>query len=233
MPSTLAWLDYDSNERERTQRILALFREREFRDEPGLGATRDSFTDQLFPGTRTIQTQLRYVLFIPWMYMGLEDQGVPGSQIAAKARKFEIDMINPLLAQEDRAGVFGRVAKDRLKKLPSSVYWAALGSWGIRRFAGSQEGYYGALDRIYRQRVQAGRPEDRDLESGPSTWDRKIVQAPAGFPASPSTKLTPGEAASRPHDSSNDGPSFRARSGSTAVLWGFGAEQALRGSSPD
>src|SRR5581483_5771814 len=106
----------------------------------------------------------------------------------------EIDMIEPLLEQEDRAGVFGRVARQRLKRLPSSVYWAALGSWGIRRFPGSQEDYYGALDRIYRERSHARSPEDGEPESGPSTWDRKIVPAPADFPANPSTKLTMEEA---------------------------------------
>jgi Family of unknown function (DUF6361) len=66
--SSLAWIDFDEAERQRAQRIMALFEERESRDELGLGAIRDSIADHLFPGTSTIQTRLRYMLFIPWLF---------------------------------------------------------------------------------------------------------------------------------------------------------------------
>ena len=66
--SSLAWIDFDEAERQRAQRIMALFQERETRDELGLGGIRDSIADHLFPGTSTIQTRLRYMLFIPWLY---------------------------------------------------------------------------------------------------------------------------------------------------------------------
>ena len=58
MQPTLAWLDFNTAERERTQRVLALFEERDTRDELGLGGIRDSFADHSFPGTSTIQTRL-------------------------------------------------------------------------------------------------------------------------------------------------------------------------------
>ena len=77
MASSLTWLDHDPAERERMQRILALFQVRETRDELGLGAVRDSFADQMFPGTSTIQTRLRYMLFVPWMYRRFEEDRVP------------------------------------------------------------------------------------------------------------------------------------------------------------
>ena len=54
--SSLAWIDFDEAERQRAQRIMALFQERETRDELGLGSIRDSIADHLFPGTSTIQT---------------------------------------------------------------------------------------------------------------------------------------------------------------------------------
>jgi len=61
LPPQLAWIDHDSTARERTLRILSLFQEKESRDE--LGLVRDSFADQLFPGTSTIKTRLCYMLF--------------------------------------------------------------------------------------------------------------------------------------------------------------------------
>src|SRR5512142_376887 len=119
MPSTLAWLDHDAAERERTQRILALFRERESRDELGLGAVRDAFADTLFPGTSTIQTRLRYMLFVPWIYSLLERERVPASRFAALSRQIELSLVRPLL-DEQQEGIFGRMAGKGLKRLPSS-----------------------------------------------------------------------------------------------------------------
>ncbi len=37
MPSSLTWIDHDATARERSLRILALFQEKESRDELGLG----------------------------------------------------------------------------------------------------------------------------------------------------------------------------------------------------
>lgn len=63
--SALAWIDFDEAERQRAQRITALFQERESRDELGLGGIRDSIADHLFPGSSTIQTRLRYMHTLP------------------------------------------------------------------------------------------------------------------------------------------------------------------------
>ena len=70
--SSLAWIDFDEAERQRVQRIMEFFKERDSRDELGLGPIRDSIADHLFPGSSTIQTRLRYMLFIPWLYRMLE-----------------------------------------------------------------------------------------------------------------------------------------------------------------
>ena len=80
--SSLAWIDFDEAERQRAQRIMALFQERETRDELGLGAIRDSIADHLFPGTSTIQTRLRYMLFIPWLYRALDSHPIKGRHVA-------------------------------------------------------------------------------------------------------------------------------------------------------
>lgn len=89
MPSTIGWIDYDATERESMTRILALFRAKESRDELGLGSIRDSIADQLFPGTSTIHTRLRYMLFVPWIYQALEARGVAPHEVAQRARRIE------------------------------------------------------------------------------------------------------------------------------------------------
>ncbi len=203
MPSTLAWLDHDAVARDRTLRILALFQERESRDELGLGGVRDSFADQLFSGTSTIQTRLRYMLIVPWVYLELERESVPASEFAELADAEERALVAPLMASDDRAGVFGRVAGTGVKRLPSSVYWAGLGSWGIRLTPYSQDEYHRRIDDVYRQRraaeqtagSQSQRGDDRETEGLTApTWHPRIPEPPAGFPEEVDFTLTREEA---------------------------------------
>jgi len=193
MPSVLAWIDHDSKARERTLRILSLFQEKESRDELGLGSVRDSFADQLFPGTSTIQTRLRYMLFTPWIYQGLEDKRLSMDSFAIQADKLERDLVQPLLDSDDQAGVFGKTAGKRLKRLPSSVYWAGLGAWGIRLTPYSQEEYYKRIDEIYRrqntlkalEKDAKARGDDinDDQRLGVLSWHPRLPAPPDTFPA--------------------------------------------------
>ena len=66
--SAFAWLSYSESERRKALDVISLFRERDTRDELGIGVIRDAFADLLFPGTSTIQTRARYFLFVPWIY---------------------------------------------------------------------------------------------------------------------------------------------------------------------
>ncbi|WP_045221889.1 DUF6361 family protein [Desulfonatronum thioautotrophicum] len=204
MPSTLSWIDHDTAARERTLRILSLFQERETRDELGLGSVRDSFADQLFPGTSTIQTRLRYMLFVPWIYKSLEDRKVPSSSFAQQADKIERSLITPLLASDDQAGVFGKTAGGSLKRLPSSVYWSGLGAWGIRTMDLSQDEYHRRIDQIHElrrslkeeEKLTRARGDDVDIEARrqTETWHPGLPPIPDGFPSQADFALTRQEA---------------------------------------
>jgi len=192
LPSQLAWLDHDSTARERTLRILSLFQEKESRDELGLGSVRDSFADQLFPGTSTIQTRLRYMLFVPWIYRSLEEKRLPAESFAIQAELQERGMVQPLIDSDDQ-GVFGRVAGKSLKRLPSSVYWAGLGMWGIRLTPFSQEEYHRRIDETYQarhtlkalEREARIRGDDVDQEQRMATfsWHPQLPAPPEEFPS--------------------------------------------------
>lgn len=195
MPSSLTWLDHDPAARDRSLRILALFREKESRDELGIGGLRDAISDRLFPGTSTIQTRLRYMLLVPWMYRDLEHKSVPASTFAARARQAELEMVQPLLNAEEE-GVFGSLAGSGLKRLPSSVYWAGLGAWGIRRFPGTQGEYHLSVDVLYARRGRGRHREDDEVDADRSaqTWHPRLPSAPPGFPADLDLALTADEA---------------------------------------
>ncbi len=138
--SFLAWIDFDQADRDRTRRIMDLFDAEDSRDELGLGAIRDAISDLLFPGTSTIQTRLRYMLFVPWIYCMAAGRPGPVEARQRYARALEIRLISALenSPSGDRRGIIGSLAREKLKRLPSDVYWAGLLTLGIRRFQGSR-----------------------------------------------------------------------------------------------
>lgn len=192
--SSLAWIDFDEAERQRAQRIMALFQERETRDELGLGAVRDSIADHLFPGTSTIQTRLRYMLFIPWLYRVLESREVPEAQLRVEARDSEIRLADALRAGGESNGIIGRDAGPRLQRLPSSVYWAGLGAWGIRNFPGSLESLFVALRGRGRSRGASVREDDLASAHAPDVWNPALPQMPSDLLERAVFRLTSEEA---------------------------------------
>jgi hypothetical protein len=193
----LAWLDHDPAERERTQRILALFQEKESRDELGLGSVRDAIADLLFPGTSTIHTRVRYFLFVPWIYRRLEEEKVRSAELPRKLRQAETELVEHLLAQGEKEGVFGRLARGSLKRLPSSIYWSGLESWGIRRGFDSHDELVRAFDRLHvaAQRHHARRADETVLDEAPvAVWDPELPEPPEGFPVTARFTLTAAEA---------------------------------------
>lgn len=132
--SALAWIDFDQTDRDRARRIMDLFGVEDSRDELGLGSIRDALSDLMFTGTSTIQTRLRYMFFVPWLYRMAARSGGRADQ----ARRLEIQLITALLRGGETENVIGSEAGDSLKRLPSDVYWAGLLALGIRTHPGSR-----------------------------------------------------------------------------------------------
>lgn len=94
--SSFAWLDSSEQERAQMLDVISLFREKEMRDELGIGLARDAFADLFFPGVNTIQTRARYFLFIPWIYLDLERLRVKSAEVERRGRYEETRLINVL-----------------------------------------------------------------------------------------------------------------------------------------
>ena len=192
MPSSLTWLDHDPSAKERTNRILSLFQEGESRDELGLGSIRDSLSDLLFPGTSTIHTRLRYMLIVPWVYQNIESRFVPASSFSSSVSELERLLIPVLISGSPGSlGIIGAAAGASVKRLPSSIYWSALGSWGIRLSSASADQYASDVSALYAARKEVASIYRRSRENlddvhfdGLSTWHPDLPLAPSGFPAS-------------------------------------------------
>ena len=195
MKTTLTWLDLTASDRDKMRRVLDLFKEQGTLDEMGLGSLRDALSDALFPGTSSIQTRLRYVLFIPWIYRQLEDRKVRAAEVARAARRAEVDLIGPLEQNPDREGIIGSRARGALVRLPSSVYWSALTRWGIFQPQRSQGWYQSRFDALVDGRGVVGRADDPGVIWGQQAhWHPRLPEPPEGFPWEASFALTHDEA---------------------------------------
>lgn len=191
MPSSFGWVDLTEKDRQEMLDIISLFKERDTRDELGVGTVRDAFSNYFFPGTSTIQTRARYMLFVPWIYTNLEQKGVISDKIARRARNDEIRLIYALLNSEDLDGVIGKDARDKLQRLPSNIYWTGLNAWGIRLFEGSQDQYHRSLDGFYRRQKYIGQADEDDVFAPViANWDPGLPAPPKGFLDHTSLELT-------------------------------------------
>ena len=183
MTSTLTWLDFSDAERRRALQVLELFALHETRDELGLGAIRDAFSNGMFPGISTVQRRARYFLFVPWLFEAAEGS----SDRLARTRNAELALAQVLASRSDTDGVIGVRAGRNLKQLPSMIYWSGLERWGIRRRRGTRE-----------QWARSDRGTDIDdvgERVGPiGWWHDNLVSPPPDFPATASLALTPEEA---------------------------------------
>ena len=146
-------------------------------------------------------TRARYYLFVPWIYRELERKLVPASDYAERARHAELALIKPLADSYERPvnlGIIGIDSGKRLKRLPSSIYWAGLRTWGIRQMQGAQTDYHRGVDDLYRRRkAQRSRGEARAAEHDDvnfEPWHKSLVPPPEDFPRVASLELRPVEA---------------------------------------
>ena len=195
MNATLSWLDLTTSDRDKMRNVLDLFKEQGTLDVMGLGSLRDALSDALFPGTSFIQTRLRYVLFIPWLYRRLETRGTKGVDVESAARKAEIDLIAPLERSENAEGIIGVRARHSLVRLPSSIYWSALTRWGIFLRPQSQNWYHSHFDALADGRGGLEATDDPGvIWSQEAHWHPRLPEPPGDFPWEASFTLTRDEA---------------------------------------
>ncbi len=195
MDPTLTWIDLTSSDRDKMRRVLDMFTETGTVDEMGLGTLRDTLSDALFPGTSSIQTRLRYMLFVPWIYKALEAERVRSEDIVRRVRAAEVEVIAPLLRNEDSDGVIGARAGAAVSRLPSSVYWAGLSRWRIFMPRQSGSWYHANFSSLAHSQCDTVRTDDPGVSvAGRETWHSRLPKRPGDFPKAVTFALTREEA---------------------------------------
>ena len=162
----------------------------------GLGSLRDALSEALFPGTSTIQTRLRYVLFVPWIYRQLEARRTAASHVPTQLRKAELDLIGPLLENGTSQGVIGERARESLARQPSSVYWTALVRWGLFLHEQHQGWYHTHFTGLLHGRGAEETADDPGvIRSRQPNWHPRLPRPPQAFPYEVSFDLAQEEAA--------------------------------------
>src|SRR5262249_5425085 len=116
----------------------------------------------------------------PWIYQELERRRTPPADIERLARRDEIRLIHALERGGETDGIIGTLARDKLARLPSNIYWAGLGKLGIRRLAGSQEQYHRKFPAFYPPSGRRLVAEDEQPAESAS-WSSSLPPAPSGF----------------------------------------------------
>lgn len=196
MESVFGWVDFIQEDKEKMHEFIKAISDQDTRDELGIGSVRDAFSNLFFPGTTTIQTRVKYMLFVPWIYQIIEEEGLEGKKAAIKAREMEISLINTLKEAGEDQGLIGREAGDKLQRTPAEIYWTGMKEWDILKFNGSRKDYHNYLTKYYYISSHKEYDDDNNPinDSLNQIWDPGLVEIPDDFPEKASFKLTFAEA---------------------------------------
>jgi hypothetical protein len=103
------------------------------RDEIGFLNLHQAYANRFFPGTTVLQTRLRYIFFVPWMYENIILRNeIPSAWRAIQEE--EMSLVKRLRHLGLDQGVIGGRSFPKPTSQPAAmVYWIALQSWGILR----------------------------------------------------------------------------------------------------
>lgn len=174
--------------------VVALFRERDTRDELGLGSIRDAFAELFFPGTSTLQTRARYFLFVPWLYRHFETHRQAKTQVEQRLHWDENQLIKTL-KDAGEEGVIGQRSGASLQRYPSSIYWNGLRRWGILRYTGSQSQYHRWLDSALFAPLYADVEGEAAAGWENPNWDPALPEGAPDLKLTATFTLSPAEAA--------------------------------------
>ncbi len=127
----IGWVFNSEKHRQDIETIISLTQDQGTLDELGLGSVRDGFANLFFPGTTTIQTRAKYFLIVPWILEDIYNRNNEFANFPQMLRREEVRVIEELKKKNEMDGLIGQDAGEKLKRMPSSIYWTGRKKYGI------------------------------------------------------------------------------------------------------
>jgi len=184
MQSRFGWVDFLEEDKNKMYELIKILSEQETLDELGIGSIRNSFSNLFFPGTSTIQTKVKYMLFIPWVYQTIESKQADITKIDSLVTSIRVELIDALERSGYTVGVIGKNSREKLKRTPADIYWAGLKRWGILKTNISKDDYHQYLSNIKELQEHQLLDDDDNPINGDalSHWDQGIPESTRDFP---------------------------------------------------
>jgi hypothetical protein len=187
-PPLVGWFHLGTEEAAKARAFLRLCNGEDSVDELGFGILRDGFSEQFFPGTSTVMTKVRYLIFLAAIYRfmekTLESKKAAIADTFRRSREMQDqlrDVLSATFKHKEGHGVIGISVKEP-ERYPSVIYWASLRILGILRLAGTAESdYLRALLRhhdLTKVDENAGDPV-AEVAPPPINWDRGFDLIPS------------------------------------------------------
>jgi hypothetical protein len=126
--SQVNWLYLSQEDMRKAREIIAAAGPDSTVDVLGLGNPAEKISDLLFPGTSTLHTELRYVIFTPAILYAMKEKGGVPDPFGMLKRK-EAELIISLQKGGETTGVIGRTRGEELRYWPSITYWTAFNAF--------------------------------------------------------------------------------------------------------
>jgi hypothetical protein len=142
MTSSLGWIDFSSEHRDRVRSVIDLLSAKGVVDELGIGVIRDAFADEMFPGISTVQTRPKYFFLTAFLirdYLTEERKKRKPRPLERYLEEREKECRIHLVAKHGSGrrslgiigGTFGVDRNRDVVRRPSSVYWNGLRQFGF------------------------------------------------------------------------------------------------------
>lgn len=140
--SSIGWIDFSSEHREKVKTVIDLLAEKGVLDELGIGVVRNAFADRMFPGITTIHTRAKYFSLTALLLKDYEENECQKRKPRSLDRYLEEEELEIRIQLVERHGegrqalgiigsTFGMRRDRAVIRRPSSVYWAGLKAFGI------------------------------------------------------------------------------------------------------
>lgn len=170
----ITWLSSSSAGISRARDVLKALTPGGVIDELGYLMLQAPFAEHFYPAVTTPMTRARYLIFIPAIFRHLEQSGAAtGKDVDRVSRDLQYDLLMALLQNEKTA--IGKEHGRALVRVPSDIYWNALGALGIATQRISEASYQSRLSAgLYRQRILKDDDDALHPDEAESLWNSAL-----------------------------------------------------------